>query len=222
MRRDLVIALFVSLLLHAGLALGFNSKPVLTAVSEPVPTVEIILVPPIEPDEPLPLAEASAQSADAPSRAPAPLMQADPPSVALDAPFPLPIQLPPLADLGRPVGRITIPIGRPGSGNTGSGNGSGFGNIFDLSELDQNPVPLIEGRLAPLNPTSGESIFGEVEIGFIIDAAGNPHDAYVIRSDHRELEASALAQVLGSKFIPGKKTGLAVSTRATRVVQRTP
>ena len=89
MRRDLLIALFVSVLVHGWLALGFNTKPPpLIPDAPPPPTIEISLPPPEAED--VPLADSSDQPPADP--APAPPMQADLPSVNLDTPFVQPIQ----------------------------------------------------------------------------------------------------------------------------------
>ena len=211
MRRDLLIALFVSVLVHGWLALGFNTKPPpLIPDAPPPPTIEISLPPPEAED--VPLADSSDQPPADP--APAPPMQADLPSVNLDTPFVQPIQPFPPPTLGRPVGLITI----PSSGGTGSGLGSVLGAIFDLASLDQRPSTRYDA--VPHYPDAMKSagISGEVEVGFIIDTEGAPHDAYVIRSSQREFESAALNAVSLSKFVPGKKGGRVVNTRVRRII----
>jgi protein TonB len=209
-RRDLIIALVVSVLLHAGLALGFNVKPAAPAPPTPPPLLEIVTLPPLEPEEPLP-ADAGEASSDEP--APAPTMQADLPSVRLDSPFVQPVQPAP-PDLGRPTGLVTVPT------VIGTGAGNGLGNIFSLSDLDQPPTVLLEARLKNYPYEMRRAgISGEVELEFMIDAEGNARDVRVLRSTHREFEAAAIATVLASKFTPGKKGGRAVATsRVTRTI----
>ena len=210
MRRDLAIALLISLLLHAGLALGFSGKPKLGPSPVLPPTMEIMPIPPLEPDEPLPPTQSSEQpAAAAASVGP---QQADLPPVRFDSPFLQPIQPAPPPNLGRPTGLISIPT-------HGLAGGADFKDIFDLSELDQNPMVLVEGPVAPLQLAG---LTGEIEVGFIIDERGIPLDLYIIRSSQPALNKPALDAIAKSKFIPGKKGGHAVSTRVRRTLVITP
>jgi protein TonB len=209
MRRDLVIALLVSVLLHAGLAFGFNRKPVPPAPPLPPPTIEIIAVPPLEPDEPLP-----ANTSDEPPADPAaaPPTQADLPSVQLDTPFVQPIQPSLPSDLTRPSGLITIPAGR-----VGSGNGGGFDKIFNLADLDEPPAAILQ--IKPVYPYEllRAGIAGEVTLELTIDPQGNVRDVIILSSSHREFEENARQALLRWKFKPGKLGGRAVSVRRTQL-----
>jgi protein TonB len=214
MRRDLIIGLLASVLIHGGLAFGFNRKAAPPPPPPPPPTIEVIAAPPLEPDEPPPPVESSEQVADEP--APAAPMQADLPSVALDTPFVQNIQPPPPPDLGRPAGMITIPTSRPVAGQAAA---AGLKQIFELADLDQHPSPRLNARPEYPAEMRRNRVSGEVQVGFVIDPDGNARDPRVLRSTHREFEASALDAVLRSKFNAGKKGGRFVSTRVTRTIK---
>ncbi|MEY4488113.1 MAG: hypothetical protein RIQ79_621 [Verrucomicrobiota bacterium] len=210
MRRDLIIAILVSLLLHGGLVLSSllpKAKAEGPPKPEEVPTIEIMTPPPPEPEEP----EIVENSTDAPQDvAPlAPPMQADSISAVIDSPFVQQIQAPPPPGLNRSVGAITIPTGRP---VTGSG-GSSLKNVFDLASLDQKPEARV--RIKPVYPFEmrRSGLKGEVVVGFIVDSNGDPREPYIVRSSNPGFEEAAIQSIMKWKFKPGKKGGAAVNTR---------
>ncbi|AHF90327.1 biopolymer transporter TonB [Opitutaceae bacterium TAV5] len=220
MKRDIIIALLASLLLHGGFALGgqfFREKPeVAAAAEEDVPTIELMPMPQVEPDEPE-VVESAPEEAAADLSDLAPPMQADTPS-AVSSPFEQKIQPPPPPGLSRPTGVISIPTGRPGTGIAGSG----MANLFDLANLDEMPTPRFQA--APLYPFEMRraGIRGQVMVGFIVDTAGNVRDAYAISSSHREFEQEAVNAVMKWKFRPGKKGGANVNARMQVPIQFNP
>ena len=211
MKRDLIIGMCVALLLHSGLALGgdfLKGKPVPVPVDDSIPVVELAPLPPVEPemaDLPAPSSEGGGSVSDL-----VPPMQADTAAPTASA-FLQPIQPPPPPGIARSSGPI-IPVGRPGSG-LGTGTGTGFQNLFDLANLDQPPV--VRVAVKPIFPyeMSRAGINGKVVVGFIVDAEGNVKDPYVISSTRREFEAESLRAITRYKFKPGRKNGVAVSTR---------
>jgi protein TonB len=210
MSRDLLIAIFVSILFHGGAALSsFLPKDAAPAkvVAEEVPTIEIMTPPPPEPEEP----EIVENSTDAPQEVAslAPPMQADSISAVIDSPFVQQIQAPPPPGLNRSVGAITIPTGRP---VTGSG-GSKLKNVFDLAALDQKPEARV--RIKPIYPFEmrRSGLKGEVVVGFIVDSNGDPREPYIVRSSNAGFEEAAIQAVMKWKFKPGKKGGASVNTR---------
>jgi protein TonB len=210
LRRDLLLALAVSALLHTWLAFGFRAAP----TPHPPPPAPVLLEinapPPLEPDEPLP-ADTGATADPAPAAAPP--MQPDLPSVRLDSPFVQPIRPAPPSDLGRPSSLVTIPA------VIGTGTGAGLGNIFTLSDLDQPPSTRLDVPPSYPYEMRRAGLSGEVELEFVIDVEGSARDVRVLHSTHREFEAPAIAAVLASKFTPGRKGGRAVNTsRVTRVI----
>jgi len=216
MNSDLIIAICVSLLLHAGLALSgtfFKEAPGPQLAVEAVPTIALDLPPPPEPEEPEVLentvADAPPEVADL-----APPMQNDLPSAVIDAPFVQQIQAPPPPGLNRSTNSIVIPASTRPSVTAGKG----LGNIFDLAALDQplevrvliNPIYPYEMRKSGLK--------GEVVISFIVDSHGDVRDPTILRSSNPNFEDAAIQAVLKWKFKPGKKGGVAVSTRVTQPI----
>jgi len=209
MKRDIIIGLLVSIGLHAGFIFGgdlFKSKPPAKAKAEEIPVVQLMEMPPVEPETPPEPVEATSEAASDISDLAPPSLN-DSPSI-VESPFQQQIQPPPPPGLSRPTGVITIPPGRPGAGV-----GSGMANVFDLASLDQPPVPRV--RVPPQYPFEMRraGISGEVLVGFVVDANGDVRDAYVVRSTQREFEVEAIKAVMKWKFKPGKKGGSSVNTR---------
>ena len=206
MSRNLIIGLFASALFHFVFFFGgqlVKAHPAPKPVKKETPTVELMPIPPVEPDK--------TDDVQDPSEKPdisdiVPPMQADLPSIA-DSPFTQQIQPPPPPGVGKLTGVISIPPGRPG------GVGAGMGNIFDIANLDQRPEPRFQP--SPIYPFGLKQarIEGEVRVGFIVDASGNARDPYIVSATNSEFEKSVVDAVLKWKFRPGKKGGAAVNTR---------
>jgi len=163
--------------------------------TEEAPTIALMEMPKIEPDEP------EVTEADDQPQTPidfAPPMQTDVPQIVQLDSFVQPVQPPPPEGLKPNVGVINIPQGRPG------GLGKGI-EIFDPSKLDQVPQYPFEMRRA--------GITGEVLVEFIVDANGDVRNAFAVRSTQREFETAAVQAVSKWKFKPGRKGGRAVNTR---------
>lgn len=207
-RRDLVIGVIVSALIHGGVAVGSelgkrHTKKVV--VKEETPTVELIKMPEIPPDEP-DVVDTGEPTAEVSPIAPPSLV--DVPGVVQVDSFVQQIQPPPPPNMGKPTGTITIPTG-PIRG----GGGKGFGEIFDIKNLDQQPVARLQSKPAYPFEMRRAGINGEVTIQFIVDTNGDVRDPFVVKSSQREFEAAALQAVSKWKFRPGRKGGKAVNTR---------
>ncbi len=210
MTRDLIIGIVVSVLLHVGFLWGgemFKESGQQAAAQEEEPVIELMEMPPIEPDEPEVVEVTDEAPAEEISEI-APPMLADVPAVVQVDSFVQQIQPPPPPGMERPTGVITIPTS-PRTGNIGAG----MKDLFDLANLDQVPVPRFQAR--PVYPFEMRraGITGEVLVGFIVDSNGDVRDAYAIRSNQREFEAAAIQAVMKWKFRPGRKGGRAVNTR---------
>jgi protein TonB len=209
MRRDLIIGIVVSASLIAGLLLGFNDHPGKVrhgpAQTEEAIQIEMPILPPEPPEtrkvEDLPQEEDAVQVTFAPPSL------VDIPTIMPDATFVQQIAPPPPPGLTQAKGIVTIPPTPP------SGFGRGLGQIFDISQLDQIPVPRVQQQ--PIYPYEMRraGITGEVNIGFIVDVNGDVRDAYVINSTHREFEVPAVQAVSKWKFRPGRRGGRNVNTR---------
>ena len=83
---------------------------------------------------------------------------------------------------------------------------------YDISTLDETPVPKFQARPNYPFAMRREGIPGEVVVDFIIDIYGNVKEAYALRSSRVEFEAAAVQAVSLWKFKPGKKGGAPVAT----------
>jgi periplasmic protein TonB len=210
MTRDLIIGIVASIIFHVGFLWGgevFRSRgPQVQQTVEETPTIDIVQMPELEPEEP----EVFEAADDAPAEPIefAPPMQADVVSVQIDTAFVQKLQPPPPPGLDRPQGVITIPK------TSASRNiGAGMKDLFDLANLDQQPTPRFQAK--PVYPFEmrRSGITGEVLVGFIVDSNGDVREAYAIRSTQREFEQAAIQAVSKWKFRPGRKGGRAVNTR---------
>jgi protein TonB len=206
MRRDLIIGIIVSIALHGGaawLSESFKGGPKKQAAKEEAPTIQLMEMPKIEPDEP-----EKTESDDEPQAVVdfAPPMQTDVPQIVQLDSFVQQVQPPPPENMKPNVGVISIPQGRA----TGLGRGV---EIFDPSKLDQQPVA--RAKVPPQYPFEMRraGITGDVLVEFIVDSNGDVRNAFAVRSTQREFEAAAIQAVSKWKFRPGKKGGRAVNTR---------
>jgi periplasmic protein TonB len=208
MRRDLIIGILVAVLLHGGVAIGgelLKNRPKKAAAKEETPTIELIKMPELPPEEP-DVVDTSEPAAEVSPIAPPSLV--DVPGVVQVDSFVQQIQPPPPPNMGKPTGVITIP-----TGPIRSGSGKGFGEIFDIKNLDQTPVVKFPAKPTYPFEMRRAGITGEVVLQFIVDSNGDVRDPIVVRSSQREFEASALQAIVKWKFRPGRKGGRAVSTR---------
>jgi protein TonB len=97
------------------------------------------------------------------------------------------------------------------SDEAGKDNGRGI-QVFDISKLDQIPVPT--SRVAPQYPLAmrRSGIQGEVLVDFIVTTSGDVANAFAFRSSKHDFEAAAVTAVSRWKFRPGRKGGRAVNT----------
>jgi periplasmic protein TonB len=205
MRRDLIIGLLISLVVHGGVLFGhklFKSGPPPKKAEAAASTIEIIEMPKIEPDEPEII-----EATDEPVKPLdfAPPMQTDLPQVVTDTSFVQKIQPPPPENVKPAAGIIAIPENR---------DTSRFRNmeIFDISKLDQQPVPRFQARPQYPFEMRRAGIAGEVVVDFLVDTNGDVQNAYAVRSSQREFEAAAVQAVSKWKFKPGRKSGRNVIT----------
>lgn len=205
MRRDLIIGILCSILVHAGLGLGgeinlnfFGKKKIVK--KDDAPVIQLMELPKLEPEPPEPT-ESESSSNEASSIAPPSI--ADVPGVVDLSSFVQAVQPPP-----PPPGGITMTV--PKNNVTVSRTMS---EVFDLKNLDQQPVPKF--RQQPTYPfeMKRQGISAEVLVEFICDNNGEVRDARVVKSDNHAFDSAALDAIYKWKFRAGKKGGRSVSAR---------
>lgn len=205
MPRDLIIGLIISVLVHGGVLFSdkfLGRAEVIKKKEAPAPTIEVVEMPKLEPEEPE-VVEASDEPVKPMDFAPP--MQTDVPQVATPESFVQKIQPPPPENVKPAAGIIAIPENR---------DTSRFRNmeVFDISKLDQQPVPRLQVRPQYPFEMRRAGIAGEVVVDFIVDTNGDVQNAYAVRSSQREFEAAAVQAVSKWKFKPGRKGGRNVNT----------
>jgi len=204
MRRDLIIGLLCSVLIHAGLGFGgeikFNWGKKKKVVKEEAPVIQFEMpVMPPEPPEPQESAEASNEVASL-----APPSVADVPGVVDLNSFVQPVQPPPPPKAG-----ITMTVPK----NSGPATNARLTEVFDLKNLDQQPVPRF--RAQPVYPfeMKRQGVSAEVLVEFVCDVNGEVRDARVVKSDNPAFDSAALDAIYKWKFRAGKKGGRSVNAR---------
>jgi protein TonB len=204
MRRDFVLALMVSLLIHGGLA-GLSEWLKQPAVRVTRDIIEVPLPPmPMPPLDPEPVDPPEKREELTPVADFSPPILPDVPLPPQPDSFVQPLEPPPLDNV-RPDVVVIIPPGRVGP--------RPITEIFNPATLDQQPIATYQAK--PVYPFERrhEGLTGGVVVGFVVDAAGSVQNAYVVSSTDNAFEASALQAVARWKFKPGRKGGRAVSTR---------
>jgi protein TonB len=84
--------------------------------------------------------------------------------------------------------------------------------VFDVTMLDQRPVPRYQARPQYPFEMRRNGTTGEVVVDFIVDTRGEVQNAFALRSSHREFEGAAVQAVSKWRFRPGRKDGRDVPT----------
>jgi len=209
MRKDLIIGLLFSVLLHGGFLYGdklFHLKvgaPKKEKIEEEK-LIQMEMPPPEEPekeevhelnDEPVQNQLAPPSLVDLPSSVDVRALQQ-------------PMQPPPPPGLTASKGSITIPVVKPGSNF-----GKGMKDLFNIGDLDQ--IPVATARIPPDYPyeMKRSGVNGSVTARFIVDSNGAVVDVEVTHSSQREFEEPAIRALYKWRFRPGKKAGKAVNTK---------
>jgi periplasmic protein TonB len=158
-------------------------------------------MPKIEPDEP-DVVDDNQQQQTPQDFAPPSLN--DVPQMVTDTSFVQQIQPPPPDNMAINKSAITIPQ------NT-SNFAKGIGQIFDVSQLDQQPVPTVQGQPQFPFEMRRAGISGQVVVDFIVTIDGSVRNAFAFSSTQREFEQSAVTAVAKWRFRPGKRQGHAVN-----------
>ena len=205
MRRDLIIGLLISALIHAAAFFGdrlFPKHQVVVVKQKEAPTIQLQEMPPIEPDEP-----EKVETTDEPVKPMdfAPPMQTDVPQVVTDTSFVQRIQPPPPENVKPATGIVAIPENRDMSQFRGM-------KVFDINSLDQRPIARFQPPPQYPFEMRRAGVTGEVTVDFIVDSNGDVQNAYAVKSSQREFEQPAVQAVSKWKFKPGRKGGRNVNT----------
>jgi periplasmic protein TonB len=205
MRRDLIVGLILSALVHGGVLFSnkfLNYKHEVKKVVDDTPKIQIMEMPKLEPDEPEKVETTDVETKPLDL---APPMQADVPALVTDTSFVQRIQPPPPEGVKPSAAVMTIPGDRDMSKFRGM-------EVFDISKLDQQPQPTYQARPQYPFEMRRAGIAGEVLVDFIVDNTGTVQNAYALKSSQREFEAAAVQAVSKWKFKPGRKGGRNVNT----------
>ncbi len=205
------IAIILSVGLHAVGILGFNGRPVVRkhVVVEDTSS-QMLMMPDLkDPEEEKPKELSDDEPLSTPS-VQVPMLADIPVMVPVDASFTqlLDLTVPAKSDAAA-NSVINIPLniqrGRPDT--------SGIKDLFNLSDLDRKPEPIVQ--TPPVFPyeLKSQSPEGNVRLGFIVTAKGDVIMPYVINSTHRGFERPAIEAVMKWKFKPGIRNGRKVNTR---------
>jgi RNA polymerase sigma factor (sigma-70 family) len=92
------------------------------------------------------------------------------------------------------------------------------GETLAMGELDEKPRPTT--MKTPVYPAdmAAAGIEGKVVVSFVIDAAGQVHEARAVSSTRSEFEAAAVAAIGQWQFDPGRKGERPVNTRVSQQI----
>jgi|SRR5665213_463672 len=198
-RRDLAIGFVFSLCFFVGsvwLSEVFKGGPPKPKPPDNTPRIQLVM-PKVEPDEE-PVEDTQPQQAPAEI---APPMQTDVPQIVTDTSFVQKLEPPPPEGMAVDKSALTV------SANLGFGKGQ---QIFDLSMLDQPPVPTYQAQPAYPYDMKKAGITGTVTVAFVLEPDGHVSGAYAESATQHEFEANAIQAVMKWRFRPGRRGGHAV------------
>ncbi len=203
MTRDLIIGILLSAALHLGVLFGdklIPEKKVEKKIIDEAPKVQLIEMLKIEEEPEIIETTEEVKPLDL-----APPMQQDVPQLVQPDSFVQKIQPPPPEGVTISASMSIVPEVRDPNMFRGM-------KVFDISMLDQTPVPKFQARPQYPFEMRRAGIAGEVVVDFIVDTNGDVQNAYALRSTQREFEAAAVQAVSKWKFKPGRKGGRDVPT----------
>lgn len=204
MSRDLIVGVLLSVFLHLAIFFGDRFIPetkVVKVVVEEAPKVQLMAMPKMDEPEP----EIIETTEEVKPLDLAPPMQQDVPQLATPDSFVQKMQPPPPENVAIAANMSIVPEIRDPNMFRGM-------KVFDISMLDQTPVPKFQARPQYPFEMRRAGIAGEVVVDFIVDTNGDVQNAYALRSTQREFEAAAVQAVSKWKFKPGRKGGRDVPT----------
>ncbi len=207
------ICALCSAAMHAVVLLAFNEPEVVveTATATTEFEIELMQMPPIEDlDEPEELFEEGSEVEELDEASYVP-MQADVPSFNSEAVFEQKMDLASL--LPKPDFDSAKVVSIPPKVSRNRMDPTKMKDLFDLSDLDRAPVPLLQRPPRFPAEMKKQVSFAEVTVDFIVDKNGRVPWAKVTSASHRGFEDAAVLGVSRWQFKPGTKGGKAVNTR---------
>ncbi|MEJ1972671.1 MAG: TonB family protein [Lacunisphaera sp.] len=174
MNKDLIVGIAVSLALHSSIIV-FSRKNVAPPRFSPPKEESVQLeMPPLEEEKEDKIEELNNDPVE--NLIAPPSLQDTPTIVPVDA-FTQTLAPPPPPGLTPSKGAITIPVNKPGANF-----GKGISNLFNIGDLDQQPVARV--RQAPTYPYDMRraGINGTVVVEFIINTEGDVIQTNIVRS----------------------------------------
>ncbi|WP_404423285.1 energy transducer TonB [Nibricoccus sp. IMCC34717] len=216
MKRDLIIGLLVSLLIHGGIGFGgeFFKPKVKKAVSDDGEEMVISIAPPpeIEPEEiESDTANERTTQAETSSFAPPSLVDA-PQAVTFDS-FTQTLQPPPPPNVNISK-TMNVPKGPPATGAVARN----MSDVFNVKDLDQQPQAKFKSNPVYPYDLKRQGVEGSAVVEAILSPEGSIIDAWAVKSTHREFEQPAVQAVMKWKFRPGKKGGKNVKVRIQQLI----
>jgi periplasmic protein TonB len=214
-RSFYVVAILISVALHAGLLLGFNKHtvPKRVALVKDEPT-ELLVMPDLTDPEEEKVNELNDDEPTAPT-VQVPMLADVPLSIPVDSSFTQLIDpMVPTKLEGAAASVMAIPTniarGRPDT--------SGIKDLFNIADLDRKPEPIVQ--TPPQFPYElKQSVSeGHVRVGFIVSNRGDVIMPYIISSSERGFERATLDAVMKWKFKPGIRGGRKVNTRVEQPI----
>jgi protein TonB len=214
-RSYYVVAILVSVALHAGLLLGFNKHKVpKRVVAAEEPPAEMLVMPDLTEPEEQKLSELNDDEPVAPT-VQVPMLADVPLSIPVDSTFTQLIDpTVPTKLEGAAASVMAIPTniarGRPDT--------SGIKDLFNIADLDRKPEPIVQ--TPPQFPYELKQSVSEarVRVGFIVTSRGDVIMPYIINSSDRGFERATLDAVMKWKFKPGMRGGRKVNTRVEQPI----
>jgi len=210
-RRIILIAVLISVGVHAGILFGFvhSKKQAAAPQKESVIALTIAMPNLKELEEPEPLAnDAPEPPTDLATLVP---MQADLPQLPRPDDFVQAINFASLIE--RPDFSSVSIASIPENFHGGRKLAESIGKIFTLDQLDRAPEAVFQA--APRYPLvlKREGQAGRVKVEFVVNTDGRVLDAQVVESSHHGFNEAAITAVSKWKFRPGIKSGSKVNTR---------
>lgn len=205
------VALLVSLSLHAAMLAGLGPAKKKPAPVKAAPVIAVSLIMPevkeLEEPDPTPIDDTTPP----PDSGVAVPMQQDLPQIARPTDFVQQLNFASLID-APDLSQMKI-ITIPDNIRRGGKIAENIGTIFNLSDLDREPVPVFQPSPAYPNYLKREGVVCTVHIQFVVDAEGRVLQAMVVETGDRRFDEAALTAVEKWKFKPGIKAGRKVNTR---------